>query len=228
METQVLDYQNHHSANEYNPNIDTSRPFRSVKEAVAIFGEKFLVGEVYGAKPVFNFPKQETPRFYTPSPSPQESHSETSVFDGNLDLKMMESLKKLQAELEETKMELRLLKEKESETEVALASLNAELHKNMSKLARAEAEAASNAIANHNHNHFGNGLKGRWDNSSTTLAQVLSAAEEHNIKTELKKKEKKLVKKKPIIPLMGDLFRKKKGSPTTLHNPLFSSHLSLN
>ncbi|KAG6437513.1 hypothetical protein SASPL_102431 [Salvia splendens] len=138
--------------------VDSSRPFRSVKEAVAIFGERFLAGEIYSPK-TFAFPKKETP-FFSPEhdrkpPPPSE---EAAV--------LADSVKKLKTELEETKAELKLLKDRESETEVALASLNAELHRNMSKMARAEAAAAGAAKA----------VVGRGP--SPSLAQVLSVEEE--------------------------------------------------
>ncbi|KAA8545479.1 hypothetical protein F0562_020263 [Nyssa sinensis] len=123
---------------DYHSTVDTSRPFTSVKEAVAIFGERFLVGGIYSPKPS-PFPKQETSWKFSPSPKKMTKD------DG--DHTVAETLKKLEAELEETKTELKLLKERESETEVALASLNAELHKNMSKLAQAEATAARKAAA---------------------------------------------------------------------------------
>ncbi|KAI5661615.1 hypothetical protein M9H77_20938 [Catharanthus roseus] len=243
-------------AKNYHSNIDSSRPFRSVKEAVAIFGEKFLAGEIYAPKR-FSFPQQETPRYYTPSPSPQQTSwksftSPQKSFDSieqTTSSPMMETLKKLETELEETKMELKLLKERESETEVALASLNAELHKNMSKLARAEAIAASKVLAssrsiNSGVEEIGFGEEQRRRDlivksleSSTTLAQVLNAGDLNNHR-KVKEEElvlggrmmkKKMGKKKPIIPLVGDLFSRKKGNSTAIHNPLFSSsHLNLN
>ncbi|CAA2960182.1 WEB family protein At1g75720-like [Olea europaea var. sylvestris] len=201
--------------------VDSSRPFRSVKEAVAIFGEKFLAGEIYSPKP-FTFPRQETPYFsptpqnlqepsWKSSPSPQDSiySNENSLVD---------TVKKLESELEETKTELNLLKERESETEVALASLNAELHKNMSKLAKAEADmaakAATAAVAS-----------SRSAETSQSLAQILSIAEEKEKLFTGRKREGKVMKKKvkPIIPLVGDLFSRKKGSSTSMNNPLFAS-----
>jgi hypothetical protein len=112
-------------AKDYSSSVDTSRPFRSVKEAVAIIGKRFLVGEIYSSKPYYNPPGEENIswRFLSPSPSyrsPKEDHhhEQNEVFG---------ALMKLEAEL-------KLLKERESETEIALASLNAELHKNMSKV----------------------------------------------------------------------------------------------
>lgn len=234
------------AATNYHSNVDTSRPFRSVKEAVAIFGERFLAGEIYAPKP-FAFPKQETPCFYTPSPSPQKSQEFASwrSTDSN-DHNLAETLKKLEAELEDTKMELKKLKERESETEVALASLNAELHKNMSKLAQAEAAAASKALMvsrsmardrNTDHHHHQDAVseeERRRDlivklESSPTLAQMLSTAADKEGWFEANFKKEKKMKKKPIIPLVGDLFSRKRGSSTSVLNPLYaSSHLKLN
>ncbi|CDO97597.1 unnamed protein product [Coffea canephora] len=235
------------AASDYGSKVDTSRPFRSVKEAVAIFGERFLAGEIYAPK-AFSFPKQETPCFYTPSPSPkksQEFESWKSV-DSN-DPNLAEFLKKLEAELEETKMELKVLKEKESETEVALASLNAELHKNMSRLAQAEAAAAAKATMasrsaipdRKRDDDQRDGLtvteeERRKDllvrlETSPTLAQMLDTAAEKEGLFGGRYKEKKTIKKKPIIPLVGDLFSRKKGSSTSMINPLYaSSHVNLN
>ncbi|KAH6802447.1 hypothetical protein C2S51_033893 [Perilla frutescens var. frutescens] len=196
--------------------VDTSRPFRSVKEAVAIFGERFLAGEIYSPKP-FAFPKQEIPFFAPTTTTPQLDKSEAPP------AVLVDTVKKLETELQETKAELKLLKDRESETEVAVASLNAELHRNMSKLARAEAAAAAKAAAA----------------SSPSLGQVLSVGEnvdEMSLVVGIKKKEmmmrenskKKKKKQKPIIPLLGDLFTKKKGSSMSSNNPLYtSSHLHL-
>lgn len=135
---------------DYHSNVDSSRPFRSVKEAVAIFGERFLAKEIYSPKP-FTFPTQESP-WNTNNYSPSSANSQeivTSWKSGSSpspqelnDPIVVETLKKLETELEETKAELKLMKARESETEIALASLNAELHKNMSKLAQAEAAHA--------------------------------------------------------------------------------------
>ncbi|KVH88554.1 WEB family protein At1g75720-like [Cynara cardunculus var. scolymus] len=202
----------------HQPNVDTSRPFRSVKEAVAVFGERFLTGEIYSPSPkpaTITLPKQETQNWkLTPSASnrslwksPENEEDPPPV--------VMNTLKKLESELEETKRELNMLKDRESETEVALASLNAELHKNMSKIAKAEAEVAGKAASMR---------------SSTTLRQVLSGGSggerEKGRERKYVNKERKTMKKKPVIPLVTDLFTRNKEKPknSSVLNPHYTSY----
>ncbi|XP_059648205.1 WEB family protein At3g51220 [Cornus florida] len=224
---------------DYQSAVDTSRPFRSVKEAVAIFGDRLLTGEMYSPKPPFSFPKQETSWKLSPSPS-QEACSPSSSTNAPINNEVKEeyavvdTLKKIENELEETKIELKLLKERESETEVALASLNAELHKNMSKMAQAEATAAAaaKAVATSRSVSFREGgLSFREEErrdvivrmeKSPTLAHILSigTADKEGL-FEGRKERKIVMKKKPVIPLVKDLFSRKKGSSTNLNHPLY-------
>ncbi|KAI3509319.1 hypothetical protein L1887_24514 [Cichorium endivia] len=190
---------------DYSSNVDTSRAFSSVKEAVAIFGERFLTGEIFlpSPKPPFSLPKQETPSWKSTNSTQTswKSCSSSREIEEEPSPLLASSLKKLESELEETKKELKLLKERESETEVALACLNAELQKNMSKIAKAE--AAEKVVQ---------------QSSLSGLTPVVSGG------TGRKMTERKVVKKKPIIPLLGDLFSKKKGkSNTSMLNPLYTS-----
>lgn len=237
----------------YSSTVDTSRPFSSVKEAVAIFGERLLVGETYSPKPFSDTlyspsnPVQREPswRLSSPSPSPTlppspmkpKGKEEEANANGNNGV--LDTLKKLEAELEKTKAELKLLKERGSETEVALATLNAELHKNMSKLAQAEAAAAGKAAAatktvrfeiNERENERGDDRKEEKKREyvkrmedSKTLAQILSLGENDHLFGGGKLQKRKTMKQKPIIPLVADLFFKRKGSSTNHHNPLYAS-----
>ncbi|XWS55302.1 hypothetical protein CRYUN_Cryun10bG0163700 [Craigia yunnanensis] len=211
---------------DYRSNVDTSRPFRSVKEAVAVFGERLLVGEIYTPKPyTYSRPPSQEINWY--SPSPQNGRNEDD--QESKQQGVLHTLKKLETELEETKAELTLLKERESETEIALASLNAELHKNMSKLAVAEAAAAKRAATTPRTMSFemGNGediareeerrreLMKRMENNPT-LSQILRIGENEGYFGG--KRERKSIKKKPIVPLVGDWLFKKKGSSRMYFN----------
>ncbi|KAK8582722.1 hypothetical protein V6N13_069494 [Hibiscus sabdariffa] len=100
---------------DYRSSVDTSRPFSSVKEAVAVFGEQLLVGEIYSRKPyTYSYSRPSSQEIIWFSPSTPLSRKEDDQRE------VIHSLKKLETELEETKAELKLLKERETETEVAL------------------------------------------------------------------------------------------------------------
>ncbi|KAF8376984.1 hypothetical protein HHK36_030356 [Tetracentron sinense] len=195
--------------------IDTSRPFRSVKEAVAVLDKRFLAGDIYYSPKPYTIPKQDASR----KPLPPLS-SNILKQPSNDEVDMVNTLKKLEAELEETKKELKTLKERESETEVAVASLNAELHKNMSKIAKAEATAAGKAVATRAlfvQGGYGEdygileGAEMRRESlvrmeRSTSLGQILSLGEKETFFGG-KKKQRGFLKKKPIIPLVGQSSR---------------------
>ncbi|GKV32195.1 hypothetical protein SLEP1_g40813 [Rubroshorea leprosula] len=197
---------------DYRSSVDSSRPFRSVKEAVAIFGERLVVGEIYCPKPyAFTPPRHESPEEMS-NESNQLSQWNHHNHCRQEEHDFLVALKKLEVELENTKAELRVLRERESVMEVALASLNAELHKNKSKLAEVEAVAARKAAAS-----FGKidvmreeerrkELKKRMENNQT-LAHILSIGGEEFFGG---RRERKMMKKKPIVPLVGDWFFKKK------------------
>lgn len=195
--------------------VDTSRPFRSVKEAVAVFGKQLLVGEAHSS------PSKWCTRLSLPEIGTWDQSLPSSTTTVKED-EVLDTLKKLEAELEETKEELRLLKGKEEDTEMTLASMNAELQKNMSKLAEAEAEAAAKVVATR---RITTGcesamIKEEMKRSklkmmrmeaakSPTLAQILSFGDNIGYFGGGNEKKKK---KKPIIPLVGDLLFRKKGS----------------
>ncbi|KAJ4878381.1 Uncharacterized protein Rs2_43399 [Raphanus sativus] len=234
MEMEAMEESNH---------VDTSRPFSSVKEAVAIFGQRIMLpGQTHTAnhKPVS--PIAASPRIThttasLPSSPWKQRPSLPSSPQGPKE-EFMDVLKKLEAEITETKTEVRKLKERESETEVALATLNAEMHKNMSKMAKAEADAAGKSAAAAMAKSVGvketkekeNGeeerrkeLMRKMAKEYPTLAQILDGNRGDRNDYFGKKK-----KKKPIVPLLGDFFfLKKKGSSTEISAPLYTSSSTL-
>lgn len=207
----------------YHSNVDTSRPFRSVKEAVAIFGKRILVGEIYSSHSPH--PETASPRpSPIPSPSGNNNNNKTdNQITSSSPAVVLNALKRLESELEDTKAELKLLKDREQETEVAVASLNAELHKNMSRFAQAEAAAAAKAqvdaatarttTATSSSGTSSTGqLQSRRKEElivsrNSTLAQILNLENDAFFATASKTdRNRSMIKKKPIIPLVRDLF----------------------
>lgn len=95
------------------------------------------------------------------------------------------------------------------------------------RLTHTGAMAAAKSVKLNNNEDYGNKKKEvRWE-SSPTLAEMLTIGEtDLGLLGKNKKEKKKTMKKKPIIPLVADLFSRKKTSSTSVDNPLFaSSHL---
>lgn len=210
--------------------VDTSRPFSSVKEAVAVLGQKLLAQEVFHSSSPNNY--QKSPMW---KPSPKINPTEKNKpDDGNDQNALVCTVKRLEAELEATKTELKLLKEREEDTEVAVASLNAELHKNMSKIAKAEAAVAAKAAVVARTESIRERER-RREEYLPTMAQILGGGEEGKGLFGEREKERgggKVANKKqqPIVPLVWKLFSRSKGSSTpSLDSSLFSStHVFLN
>ncbi|KAJ0973186.1 hypothetical protein J5N97_021145 [Dioscorea zingiberensis] len=225
--------------------VDTARPFRSVKEAVAIFGERILSCDAaYSQKIDRNIVHVTTPKpIQSAFSSPPSFSSTSSQFhqDREDEHVIINSLKKLEVELEETKRELMLLKERESEREVTVASLNAEIHKNMAKIAEIEAVGAAKAAKTSIDITEEKADSDIWEEERSmelepsyeylpSLAHVLRLGEvDSNFNLRKKTKVAKTKKKKPIIPLISDMFSRKK-VPNEHHHSLydypFSSGLS--
>ncbi|CAH8256521.1 unnamed protein product [Arabidopsis lyrata] len=268
--------------------VDTSRPFSSVKEAVAIFGQRIMLPvqtHTLNSKPVSPIANRsisqtdkprspiaspglsQTAKLVSPTASPKISQTAKLVSpiaspnisqtasssspwkqrsllpsspQGPKD-EIMDVLKKLEAEITETKTEVKMLKERESETEVALATLNAELHKNMSKIAKAEADAAGKSAAameksvrfkdtqekENREDQRRKELMRKMQKEYPSLAQILDSnkGDKDGYFAKTKKTKKK---KKPIIPLVGDFFFfRKKGPATEISGPLYTTSSTL-
>ncbi|XP_043711470.1 WEB family protein At1g75720-like [Telopea speciosissima] len=186
--------------------IDTRAPFRSVKEAVMLFGERVLAGEVY-AKQLKEIRAGEishgksklgtvTAELEETKQSLQKAREEGMM--------MANCLSSLREELEKTKRELQQMKAKEAQKQPIYSEM--EDIKFVENAITIEVETPT--ILKEEGPEL---QKRRYVKfaSPPSLAQVVNPEGGEVLQRQTSSLKKK---KKPIIPLIGVIFSKKKGT----------------
>ncbi|KAL6634173.1 hypothetical protein ACP70R_026844 [Stipagrostis hirtigluma subsp. patula] len=188
--------------------IDTSRPFQSVREAVEVFGERYAGGSSSNASS-----ESSVQLNAPPAASPM----------------MLNCLKKLEADLAEAKGELVELKQRQSQMEMAVSSLSVQLSNGLAFFCdRRKGKELAVIGAPKEDDGEGRVRSDRWDESRAeewmaNLEYLPSLSEALTIKMieddlgerkarkvkNNKKARKKHKKQKNGISLVGSIFSKK-------------------
>ncbi|KAI4316928.1 hypothetical protein L6164_024855 [Bauhinia variegata] len=187
--------------------IDTRAPFRSVKEAVSMFGDKVLAGKVY----------------YTNATKLKQIHKggcEKGAFESS-------SLVTVAAELEETRQNLERAREESMVMAHCLSSLKDELELTKQELEKwKQRETQKHAVVEPEIEHvkFVENLTKFAEETTEfqkkrylTFANPASVAhvmppQPHGIEKLERHPSLRKKKKKALIPLIGGIFSKKKGN----------------
>ncbi|KAL2497626.1 WEB family protein [Abeliophyllum distichum] len=190
--------------------IDMRQPFRSVKEAVLLFGEKVLAGQVYGNKLNEVEIKERNGKNTSKSGGVTSDHhveqrtqqtvEKAKEESNNL---MVQCLNSLRQELEQTKMELQQLKSRESHIENDKQLVEPEIEE-LKYIENIKAE-----IKQENDLEFEKKRSVKF--ASPPLLTRLIISKDDGVKDEDQAPSpKKKPKKKPLISFMGGLFLKQR------------------
>ncbi|KAH1064984.1 hypothetical protein J1N35_029971 [Gossypium stocksii] len=190
--------------------IDTRAPFRSVKEAVALFGHKVLSGQLYPIKlkeeemHVREGSENGCSRLGTVTAELEETKYNLEKAREE-SLMMANCLCALKEELERTKTELQQMKERETE------KLMMEFEMEDVKIVPGSARYEVNETRTFNEEGTTEFQKKRYVTFSNQpcLTQVVGPQGVEKLERHPSLRQKK---KKPLIPLIGGLFSKRKGS----------------
>ncbi|KAE9600146.1 hypothetical protein Lal_00045789 [Lupinus albus] len=187
--------------------IDTRAPFRSVKEAVSLFGEKVLAGEVYATK-LKQIHSETNENGIEESLRHGAVETELEETRQNLErakeetMSMAHSLCCLQEELELTKQELQQLKQHETEKHPMVIE-DVKFVENLTKFEINDFTSDEEKIEFHKKRYvtFANP-------PSVSHVMLPQGIEKLERKPSLGNKKKK----KPLIAFVGCIFSRKKGN----------------
>lgn len=203
--------------------IDMRQPFRSVKEAVMLFGEKVLAGEIH-AKQLQQSKASTTGgqnqfKFGTARVELEETKQSLQKAKEEGDV-MAHCLQSLREELEQTRREIQQLKSTRDvvpEKKVPLTDFDDddEIHEEL-KFIEQLVEVKIQTREDEEEIEFEKKRSVKFASPPLLTKIIAVNKEEYHVKKETGEKSpshlKKKLKRKPLIPLIGAFFSKKKGN----------------